>query len=91
MLAIENYAIGALVRAAFRAAADRTVGPLVRAAFREAAARDAGPRRVAALRACPESAPREVLLRFSCFMILLMARDRWADGRRRGSAPCPRS
>jgi hypothetical protein len=88
----------ALVRAAFRAAAERPLAPLVGIALRAAAARPFAPlvrtallaaaereaalRRLAALLACRESARREAARRGSCFSTRLTARE--TRGRRRG-------
>src|SRR5262245_15581155 len=81
----------ARVRAAFRAAADRSAGPLVRAAFFAAADRWAAVRRRAADRACFDSDARDAALRPSRLRARLIARDRLADGARGARLPWPAS
>src|SRR6266851_1922044 len=56
----------ALVRAAFRAAAERPAAPFVLTAFRAAAERSAAVRREAARRPCRDSAARDTVVRGSC-------------------------
>src|SRR5690348_5841748 len=72
----------ARVRAALRAAAERSFAPLVRAAFFAAAERWPAVRLRAALRACFESARFDAAEWPSRFSACLVARERFADGRR---------
>jgi hypothetical protein len=70
----------ALVRAPFRAAAERAVGPFVRAAFRAAAERSEAVRREVARLAWRERARRDTVLRGSRFRTCDTAREtrgRW--------------
>ncbi len=76
------YRFLARVRAALRAAVTRTRAPLVRAAFRAAAERWLAGRRRALECACFANARCDAAERPSCFSACLTARDRDRDGRR---------
>ena len=80
-----------LVRAAFRAAAERPAAPLVRAALLAAAERSRGPRLAAAECACRDSASCDAARWPSRLRAVRTARARRADGARRAGAPCPRA